>query len=202
MPTWAEAQSAVQGAIAIARRDPAADRYFDLSADSFWRSFGALLYIAPIYLIITLAEPRLAVELSDKPLTNLPDASVLLLTEFLSLGLDWMAYPLAMFILTPQFGLARRFPAYVIVYNWSSLAVTLLIAPTYVLFAIGLLPAEGAVMINFLLILAVLWFRWVVASDVLGAPPMTAAGFVMLDILISLFISLGLASLFIGQTAG
>ena len=55
---------------------------------------------------------------------------------------------------------------------------------------------------NFMILLAVLWFRWTLATDVLGAPGLTAAGFVVLDILLGLFISLGVAALIVGQPAG
>lgn len=202
MPRWAEAQSAVEGAIAIVRRDPNAERFFDLSADSFWRSFGAFLYIAPLQMIVVLAERRLALAMTEAPGTEIPSATVMMVTELIASALAWAAYPLAMFALAPQFDLTKRFASYVIVYNWTSLAVVLAVLPSYLLFALGIFPSDVALAINFLILLAVLWFRWTLATDVLGAPGLTAAGFVVLDILLGLFISLGVAALIVGQPAG
>lgn len=202
MPTWAEALRAIEGSFAIARRDPGADKFFDLSADAFWRSFGAIIYLLPVYLVITLAEARMALELSDPGQGELPATSVLLTAEFLSLGLDWVAYPLVMMLLAPQFGLANRLASYIIVYNWSSLAVVLLIAPNYLLYATGILPVQVAVLLNLVLVVAILWFRWYLAHEILGAPTPTAIGFVVFDVLLSLLISMSIASLIIGTGTG
>jgi hypothetical protein len=202
MPRWAEAQSAVEGAIAIVRRDPNADRFFDLSADSFWRSFGAFLYIAPLQMILVLAKRRLALSMPEAPVAEIPSATVMMVIELIASVIAWGAYPLAMFALAPQFGLAKRFASYVIVYNWTSLAIVLAVLPPYLLFALGVFPPGIVLAINFIILLAVLWFLWTLATDVLGAPGLTAAGFVVLDILLGLFISLGVAALIAGQPVG
>lgn len=194
MPTFAEARSTLEGSIAIARRDPKADRFFDLSADAFWRSFGAIMFIAPVYLIFVLAEARMAAELVTEPAAPLPGMGVLLVSEMVTLGLDWIAYPLAMYFITRQFGLGTRFVAYIIVYNWSSLLVALVMAPPFLLYAAGFLPAELTVLLNLMTVIAVLWYRWLLATEILGAPGMTAAGFVALDVVLSLFINLSIAA--------
>jgi len=200
MPTLAEALRALEGSLAIARSDPDPSRFFDLSADSFWRSFGAVIFMLPIYLFITLAEARMAVEITE-PGTPQPDTGTLMFAETIILGLDWVAYPAAVFFLAPLLGLTKRFAPYIIVYNWSSLALILVLLPNYLLYSIGLFPVEAAVMVNFILLIAFFWFRFKIAREVLDAEVPTAIGMVALDTVLGLFIGLSVTSIMIGQVA-
>lgn len=196
MASLAEARRTLEGSLALARRDPDASRYFDLSADSFWRSFGAILFIAPLYLIFVMAEARMLEE-SDAPAAAMAPSGIgLLSAEFLTLGIGWIAYPLAMYVATRTFGLGHRFVPYVIVYNWSSLFVTLVIAPPFLLYALGLLPLGGAILLNLVTFIAAVIYRWMIATEVLGAPGPTAAGFVALDVALGLLIDAAISSAF------
>ncbi len=195
MPGWAEVLRALEGSVALIRRDPQASRFFDLSADSFWRSFGAIIYILPVYVVLVLSQRRLLLDATESP--EAVSGMGLLVLEAVILGLDWIAYPLAMYFLVRMFDLGGRYASYIIVYNWSTLLVVLAMTPPFMLFVMGLLPLDAVVFLNFVTILAVLWYRWVIASDVLGAPGITAAGFVALDFAMSMVIEAMFASLFI-----
>jgi len=195
MPTVAEALRALQGAVALARRDPDASRFFDLSADAFWRSFGAIVFIVPLYIIFVMADARMTAELAPPPAPPMPSMPSLFAAEIVALGLDWVAYPLVMFFVTRQFDLTRRYAAYIIVYNWSSLLVALVLTPPSLLYAVGLLPVGLIVLINLLAVIALLVYHWYIATQVLAVPGVTAAGFVALDVLLDLFIFLGVSSL-------
>ncbi len=199
MPSLAEALRALEGSLAIARRDPDASRFFDLSADSFWRSFGAVIYLAPIYLVFTFAEARMAAEIGDPSVTVIPSSGVLLTAEMVTMLLEWFAYPIVIFFLAPQFGLGKRVSTYIIVYNWSSLGIAIVMLPNFLLYLVGFFPVQMAILVNFGLLLAVFWYRWYIAREVLGAPAATAIGFVVLDVVLGLFIGLSIASLIIGQ---
>ena len=198
MPGLAEALRALEGSLAIARRDPDASRFFDLSADSFWRSFGAIIYLAPIYLVFTMAEARMAAQIGDPSVAVIPSAGALVFAEILTMGIDWVAFPLAMFFLAPQFGLAQRFSTYIIVYNWSSLGIAIVMLPNFALYLLGVFPLAMVIMINLGLVIAAIWYRWTIAREVLGAQPMTAIGFVALDVILSLFIGMVIATIIIG----
>lgn len=195
MASLAEAGRALEGAIAIIRRDPDAARHFDLSIDGFWRSFGAIVFIAPIYLIFVAAQARLLAESDVAAGEALPSGPVLLLSEYLTLGVAWLAYPLAMYFFTRSFGLAHRYVAYVVVYNWSSLLVTLVMVPPFLLYVLGVLPLEPTLLLNLVTVAAALGYRWLLAVEVLGAPAGTAAAIVVLDVVLSLFIEAGIAAL-------
>jgi len=199
MPSLAEALRALEGSLAIARQDPDASRFFDLSADSFWRSFGAVIYLAPLYLIFTIAEARMAAEIGDPSVAVIPGTSALLTAEMITMLLEWFAYPIAIFFLAPQFGLGQRVSTYIIVYNWSSLGIAIVMLPNFLLYLVGFFPIQMAILVNLGVVLAVLWYRWHIAREVLGAPAVTAFGFVALDVVLGLFIGLSIASVIIGQ---
>lgn len=196
MASLAEARRTLEGSIALARRDPDASSYFDLSADSFWRSFGAIVFIAPLYLVFVAAEARMLAESDAPAAAAAPSGLGLFTAELLTLGIGWFAYPLAMYFVTRLFGLGNRFVAYVIVYNWSSILVTLVVAPPFLLYALGLVPLEGAILLNLVTFVAAIVYRWMIATEVLGAPGITAAGFVALDVALGLVIDAAVASAF------
>lgn len=51
MLTPADIRSGIAGALALLRDDPGAMRHFDLSFEGFWKSFLAILVIAPVLLL-------------------------------------------------------------------------------------------------------------------------------------------------------
>ncbi|MEO0962677.1 MAG: hypothetical protein AAFY01_09655 [Pseudomonadota bacterium] len=198
MPSLSEALRAIEGSVAIARRDPDASRFFDLSADAFWRSFGAVIFLVPLYFIVSAAETRMLFEMRDQIDGTPPGYSVLLISNLATLGIEWFAYPIAILFIAPLFSVGQRVSPYIIVYNWSSLAISLVMVPNFVLYLLGIFPIAMAVLVNFGLVLAVVWYRFLLAREVLGAPIGTAIGFVALDVVLSLFISSAIEYAIIG----
>ncbi len=198
MPSLSEALRAIEGSVAIARRDPDASRFFDLSADAFWRSFAVVLFLVPLYFIVSAAETRMLFEMRDQITGTPPGYSVLLISNLVTLGIEWFAYPIAILFMAPLFSVGQRVSPYIIVYNWSSLMISLVMVPNFVLYLIGVFPIAMAVLVNFGLVLAVVWYRFLLAREVLGAPIGTAIGFVALDVVLSLFISSAIEYAIIG----
>ena len=198
MPSLSEALRAIEGSVAIARRDPDASRFFDLSADAFWRSFAVVLFLVPLYFIVSAAETRMLFEMRDQITGTPPGYSVLLISNLVTLGIEWFAYPIAILFIAPLFSVGQRVSPYIIVYNWSSLTISLVMVPNFVLYLIGVFPIAMAVLVNFGLVLAVVWYRFLLAREVLGAPIGTAIGFVALDVVLSLFISSAIEYAIIG----
>lgn len=198
MPSLSEALRAIEGSIAIARRDPDASRFFDLSADAFWRSFAVVIFLVPLYFIVSAAETRMLFEMRDQITGTQPGYGDLLISNLATLGIEWFAYPIAILFIAPLFSVGQRVSPYIIVYNWSSLAISLVMVPNFVLYLIGVFPIAMAVLVNFGLVLAVVWYRFLLAREVLGAPIGTAIGFVALDVVLSLFISSAIEYAIIG----
>lgn len=198
MPSLSEALRAIEGSVAIARRDPDASRFFDLSADAFWRSFAVVIFLVPLYFIVSAAETRMLFEMRDQITGTPPGYGDLLISNLATLGIEWFAYPVAILFIAPLFSVGQRVSPYIIVYNWSSLAISLVMVPNFVLYLIGVFPIAMAVLVNFGLVLAVVWYRFLLAREVLGAPIGTAIGFVALDVVLSLFISSAIEYAIIG----
>ncbi|CDO58278.1 Putative membrane protein [Candidatus Phaeomarinobacter ectocarpi] len=198
MPSLSEALRAIEGSVAIARRDPDASRFFDLSADAFWRSFAVVIFLVPLYFIVSAAETRMLFEMRDQITGTPPGYGDLLISNLATLGIEWFAYPIAILFIAPLFSVGQRVSPYIIVYNWSSLAISLVMVPNFVLYLLGVFPIAMAVLVNFGLVLAVVWYRFLLAREVLGAPIGTAIGFVALDVVLSLFISSAIEYAIIG----
>ncbi len=198
MPSLSEALRAIEGSVAIARRDPDASRFFDLSAEAFWRSFAVVIFLVPLYFIVSAAETRMLFEMRDQITGTPPGYGDLLISNLATLGIEWFAYPIAILFIAPLFSVGQRVSPYIIVYNWSSLAISLVMVPNFVLYLIGVFPIAMAVLVNFGLVLAVVWYRFLLAREVLGAPIGTAIGFVALDVVLSLFISSAIEYAIIG----
>lgn len=176
----AEIEQALTGAWKVFLSRPDAMRSFDTSLEGFWRSFQAILIVAPVYLLT---------ELSDQMGLVTNGAAVapekFWATEILSLVLDWIALPALLAVIGGLLGIKRAYPAYIVVRNW---ATPLMLAPFA---AISLLSVLG-VSEDILLIPSVaavaysLRFSYLVVRRTLTTHLDVAIGYVVLDVLVSL----------------
>jgi hypothetical protein len=124
---------ALRGTWALFRNETDAARWFDLSADGFWRSFAA----------IPLALPFAATMLLFDTGTGEPSA----LTLAVGLGAyvtSWLLFVLALVPLLRLIGLLPRYAVFVVYYNWGQVPIAAAPVPVVLLGATGLLP-DGAV---------------------------------------------------------
>lgn len=194
MPTSTEIINALIGAWKIARRDPSALSHFDFSADAFWRSFAAFIFAMPFYLVFISAEWRMIGE-ANVVVTNtlLGYTSI----EFLSYVAFWVLYPLSMVFVCRAANLTQNFAPYIIVYNWSSVLVAVLLAPPYVLYSFGVASIETAAFLILLVFVTALLYRWQIAVTVFRTTPAIAAGIVAFELVLGFVINF-VASSFLG----
>ena len=186
MPSAQEIIAALTGSVKVAQRDPDALRYFDLSADAFWRSFTAIFYALPFYLVFITAGWRMGQEAGVALASSLPAYALSELFAYASL---WALYPLAIAGLTRTTGLTRNFAPYVIVYNWSSLLSAAFMVPPYIFYSLGLVDVGGASLFIFFLFISVLAYRWILATQVLKTNGLIATGIVALDVGLSVLLA-------------
>jgi len=170
----------------LARGNTDGVRAFDTSISGFWRSFSAIIVIAPIYLVILRAE----LERTGRGAALGHDSDIgFYFSQLASLGVDWLAWPIAMVFLARLLGLGERYAGYVVVYNWS----TLLIASAYLLpallFVVGVLPNQLAAAINLVVWFWALYFHFYVARHLLATTLGTAIGLVIVNMLLSFMIN-------------
>jgi hypothetical protein len=184
MLTIAEIRRSLDGALRLLRGDPDGLRLLDLSLGGFWRSFLAIILVAPIYLLIALAEWRITLGGASPPASL--DETRFALAKTVGLGLDWLAFPVLIGLLARPLGFAGRFVPYIVAYNWSAVIAAALLAPPTLLFAGGVLGGGVALLITLVLLGIVIRYRFLVARLALGVDTVTAIGLVALDLLLSL----------------
>lgn len=181
MPSLPELRSAFEGALLLARGNPAGMARFDLTVEGFWRSFLAMVIAAPAYILL----------LVDQYSTSGVGAhiGVVVMVEALAYVVGWCAFPVAAILLTRLLGLGSRYVALVVAGNWCGL-VQVLILGAAVLVA-GLAPAAVRGLVGLAALLAVLTYQWFVVRTALGTSSGIAAALVVVDVLLSMLVHQG-----------
>ena len=184
-----EVTRSIHGAWRIARMDPDALNYFDLSIDGFWRSFVALLVVAPFYIMFLILNH------GSQPGLELPTGPVVS-TEFyvavklIAYIIGWLIFPLVMVPISRLLDLSQNYVPYIIVWNWSNVLVMAVILPTVLLFPPAAQTGAAAKMVLMGAQIAMLFYGYLVARAGLRCKILTAVGVVVLDLLLSLLLSL------------
>lgn len=137
------------------------------------RSFWVAGLCLPIFLVL------------DPTLTSSVRAAMAELTGY---AIGWPAYALASLPLCRTMGREALWPRFLVAWNWTNLFQYLIMLAITVLAAAGL-PGwlqEAATMIG---IGYALWLQWFAAKAVLQVHGWAAAGFVMMDLLLSMLVS-------------
>lgn len=185
MPSYAEIRRSLEGVWRLARGDQGGMSLLDLSVDGFWRSFAAMLLVAPAYALVVVDQ-----------YANLgwPDAPVwTAVAEALSYVCGWVAFPIAAIFLTRLLGLSARYVPLIVANNWSAVVQMALYAA--VVLAGTLMPSQLRALALLVATLTVLAYQWFVIRTALGTSSGTALGLVVIDVLLSLALSRGLDAL-------
>ncbi|MDX2102074.1 MAG: hypothetical protein SF002_06000 [Alphaproteobacteria bacterium] len=173
------AAAAIAGALQLFRYNANGLRPFVPTVDGFWHSFWAMALTAPLF-ILTMAV--------GQPSQRTPiDPAGLWAGLGMIFILLWLLFPLVMVRLAGMIGREDRVVGFLVVNNWISVPANLL--QTAVAFASVLpLPAgvgEGLQMGVFLVLTV---NRWWVTRLALGVTNLGAAGVVLLDLLLTVFV--------------
>jgi hypothetical protein len=177
-----EARRSLLGSWLLLIRNIEGYRLFTQTEAGFWRSFSAIVLIAPLYLYATTIQIELPGE---------PDAAAApsFAMSMVGLVLEWVGWPLAMVVIARYGGLQEGFSRYIIAYNWSSVLVVAMLMPPLILLDLGLVGPGFAAMLSFVAMLISLYFRWFVARTALEISGLVAAALVLGDVVLSLFIN-------------
>jgi hypothetical protein len=179
--TRAEIQRSLVGAWNLFLNRPDALRAFDTSLEGFWRSFQAILVVAPLYFITALTDRMGAV--GDPATIVTPEK--FWATELLTVVLDWIALPALLAVIGGLVGIKQRYPAYIVVRNW---ATPVMLAPFAAVSLLGVLGVgEDILLIPSLASIAFsLRFSYLIVRKTLGVTIDVAIAFVTLDVFVSL----------------
>ncbi len=187
MLMYSEIRNALIGSFLLAKRDVRGLQFFDVTIDGFWRSFLAVVLIAPFYVLYALQEIEITHQI------NMLGSVPVISTGFVAarvtlLGLEWVIFPVAMILITRLLGLWPKYVPYIAIYNWSSLFISLALTPAAVLYFSGIISTQMAATINLFAVLFILYFRWYIAKTVLEATTAAAVLIVAFDLVFSLLI--------------
>jgi hypothetical protein len=180
MPGLSELVAALYGAWRLAHFDRRGLGYFDRSPGAFWRSFFAAVLIAPVFaLAVVLSAGQTA---ASAPLRF---GAV----ELIAYILSWVAFPVVMEWLSRRLNRRDRYPLYITAYNWSAVIQYGLMLPIAILARVEAIPADLSLLLwlgGSVFVLALAHF---LARIALAVDAGTAAGVVLLDLVISVIIS-------------
>ena len=187
-------------ALRFARFEQNAVRDFDQSFDGFFRSFAGIVLCAPFYVLIVLADRSIAAnaatEMPGVEIGPLPPANLAFFAlESLNYLVNWIAFPLAMIFITRIIGAGPRYVPFIVAYNWTACVIFALTVIPPLLYLSGLVPVAAASALSLPVILLAIAYRFKVAREALQVSGLNAAGIVLFDLLLSLFIVMANARL-------
>ena len=173
MPKAIEITNALYGAYRLALRDADGMKFFDTSADGFWRSFFAALLIAPLYMVL----------LSMRYRTGLVNVSVLrfITIETSAYVITWVAFPLLMITLCHTLKRDDRYFGFIVAYNWATVLQNGIYLSISILTVVGVIPIPAGNMISLAVLIAILFYTWFIAKTALNITTAQAVAIVALD---------------------
>jgi hypothetical protein len=177
MPSIREVILSLYGVWRLASLDRKGLDCLDASAAGAARSFWAAVLIAPFYAVMVAAGGGAHT-----------GGIRFVLAESIAYVVTWTAYPVAVEWLSGRLGCRDRFEGYLAAYNWSMVLQNALALPIGILARLGVLPPDVAQALWLLVFTLIVGYVFFIARAALGVGAMTAAGLVMLDVMLSAFI--------------
>jgi len=183
-----EIRAALDGSWLLLRNRSEGMAFFDQSIQGFWRSFSVIVLLLPAFLVSGLAEKQFYF---DENMFH-PDAfpnGAYWTAQMLALGLDWITFPVLLALLARPIGISHRYVSFIVARNWTSLLASIPYLIIYLAFLLGVISPGISVLLSFFCLLAVLWYRFLVARIALQATISLSIGVVVLDIVLTLVIA-------------
>ncbi len=181
MSFLSEAVNALYGTYRLARMDPGGMAYFNVSEQGFRRSFRAAALVFPMFVLLIAA--RYGIETIDAPLWRY------LAVEFIAYVIGWVALPVLMIEVCRQFERTEKYVGFIVAYNWATVLQDALYMPVALLSISGQLTGSGGLFM-LLVMAAIIIYTWFIAKTALDIPGSTAAGVVVIDLVVSFAINM------------
>ena len=156
----------------------------DTSLEGFWRSFAAVILLAPFALLSLLSQQPL----QSGTAPAVPLSGGMLAWDGLALLVDWFAFPLIFALLARPFGLGPRYVPFIVTRNWASVIIAAMVAVVHALHLLGVLPSVVMPYVLLVAIAVALRFSYVIARTALAVSAALALPIVVLDLVISLVV--------------
>lgn len=173
---------------------PDAMRSFDTSYQGFWRSFQAIVLVAPAYALTVLADRRAL--LANATAEGSFNEAAFMAAKWLTLAFDWITLPLLLAALASFLGIRQGYPGYVVARNWSTVLIVVPFAAIAVVDLTGWLGAQILFVPSVLALAIALRMSYLIARRALAVGIDAAIAFVVLDFLVSLGLARLISRLF------
>ncbi|HIJ43401.1 MAG: hypothetical protein QF511_12760 [Rhodospirillales bacterium] len=188
MLTAREAATSLYGAYRLARFDAGGMTFFNITLEGFWRSFYAAVIIAPLFAVLLFMRFA-AGEVAVHPMR-------FAFVEVIAYVISWVAFPLIMVTMAKMLDREKHYLGYITAYNWASVLQNGVYLPLAIMMMAGILPEQAANFFGLVVFALILAYAWFVTRVALDVSAIVAAGVVILDLLLSVFISASAEEMF------
>lgn len=178
----------IQGGLLILQNRREGVQWFDVSIDGFWRSFGVIFLVLPLFLISGFAEKKLLLEETELTAEIFPGGAFWS-SEMTTFALDWVTLPLVLALLARPLGISGGYVSFVVVRNWTSLLAAVPYVFSSILYLLGIVPSGVMVLMSLMSLSIMLWFKFNIVRFTLDTGVGLTLGVVVLDVILSLMIT-------------
>jgi hypothetical protein len=171
MPDRQEVMSSLYGAYRLACFDENGLNYFNISVEGFWRSFAAIFFVLPAYIL--LVGQGVGAAAGGFSIWTV-------MVHMVSELLGWVIFALVAFVATDMLKLGHRYTALIVAVNWGSVIVV-----SALVVGLGvtlLLPAGPSGMIIVAMTVAIIIYQWFVIRTALQTTGTIALAFVLFSL--------------------
>lgn len=181
IPSRQEILYRIFGAWLLARLDASGAQYFDESPAAALRSFFAAVLVAPAFAATVLLARDKAPEAG---------AFTVVIVSLLTYSLLWTAYPLIAYRVCQAIDREQAFFRYLSALNWASVIADHFQLAVVIFLVGGLVPTVLAPLVQLAMWACLLGYAWFVARSCLRISGLAAAGFVVLQSVVVVFIQI------------
>lgn len=197
-------RAALYGLFRVLFFDASGLGYFEDTLAGFWRAFRLVIVAVPLqmlFVVLVVPQMLLSGQVEGSTLDVSQTIFGLSLVQGMALVIGWSAYPLVMLSVVDWIGGAGHYYRYMVAYNWLQLGFTVVQVGIALLTAVGVVQLETAELLLLGVFITSFSYALFIARAVLRLHWTNALGIVILDFLLTRFISL-LAVLLTKQTFG
>lgn len=172
----------LRGAVFLARGNPAGLGLIDGSAEGALASFRTAWICLPGFLLLRLMGWSESGAPEAGPATGIA-------VELLGFVIGWAGFALASLQAADAVQRRNRWPLFIAAWNYTNVVQYAMLVLVGVVPSLLGLPAAMVQGLSLIALGYVLWLEWFVARVALGVPGLQAAGIVMIDVALSLFVA-------------
>jgi hypothetical protein len=181
MPSLRDIVYGLYGAWRLAWLDRGGLVYFDRTPAGFWKSFFAAALIAPAYILLLLL---------DQSEVQVESGAVrIFIIQASAYVLGWAVYPVVTHQICQVIGREKAYIGFIVAFNWCQVIQVGVYLPAVLLGALGIVPEGMQAWLYVFVYAVVLAYEWFVVRVSLEVSPFAAAGFVALDLILSILIT-------------